>query len=221
MARATRSPAGARRSAVIAAVTAAIARRSMTSITSRIAMRPAQERPQSSPRRTPCRHAVAASAGSVRRPRLFRGSGEGSAPSSVPVLVVTPPPDPGLVAPFGCPVEPLVHAPQAVESARVGGIRVIDDAVLEGERAHARPLTRVSGGVGPGHGRDLPHRPVAAAKLPRALATVVVFDAALALLLLGEPDIEVGVEVGVERGRPRKRPTHPLLVGLQLRERGA
>ena len=43
MARATRSPAGARRSAVMAAVTTAIARRSMTPTTSRIAVRPAQQ----------------------------------------------------------------------------------------------------------------------------------------------------------------------------------
>ena len=43
MARATRSPAGARRSTVMAAVTMAIARRSMTPMTSRIAVRPAQQ----------------------------------------------------------------------------------------------------------------------------------------------------------------------------------
>jgi hypothetical protein len=43
MTRATRSPAGARRSAVMAAVTNAIARRSMTPMTRRIAIRPAQQ----------------------------------------------------------------------------------------------------------------------------------------------------------------------------------
>jgi hypothetical protein len=43
MARATRSPAGARRSMVMAAVTAAITRRSMTPTTRRIAVRPAQQ----------------------------------------------------------------------------------------------------------------------------------------------------------------------------------
>ena len=43
MARATRSPAGARRSTVMAAVTTAIARRSMTPMTRRIAIRPAQQ----------------------------------------------------------------------------------------------------------------------------------------------------------------------------------
>src|SRR5262249_29294593 len=43
IARATRSPAGARRSTVMAVVTRAIARRSMTPMTSRIAVRPAQQ----------------------------------------------------------------------------------------------------------------------------------------------------------------------------------
>ena len=43
MARATRSPAGARRSTVMAAATTAIARRSMTPMTRRITIRPAQQ----------------------------------------------------------------------------------------------------------------------------------------------------------------------------------
>src|SRR5689334_15419846 len=40
----------------------------------------------------------------------------------------------------GCAVEPLVHAPEAIQSAREGGVRVVDDAVLEDERAHAGAL---------------------------------------------------------------------------------
>ena len=36
-----------------------------------------------------------------------------------------------LVAALGGAVEPLVHAPEAVQSARIGGIGVVDDAVLE------------------------------------------------------------------------------------------
>src|SRR5713101_4042159 len=66
MARATRSPAGARRSTVMPAATTAMARRSMTPMTRRIAIRPAQQWLQWSPRRRPCRQAVPASAGSVR-----------------------------------------------------------------------------------------------------------------------------------------------------------
>src|SRR5439155_19550658 len=54
---------------------------------------------------------------------------------------------------------------------------------------------------------------------PRRLAPVVVFDGPLALLLLGERDVEVEVEVPAERGRPGEAPAHPLLVCLQFRER--
>src|SRR3989338_1574657 len=65
--------------------------------------------------------------------------------SALVVLVVAAPPAARLVAPLGCAVEPLVHAPEAVQSARISGIGVVDDAVLERERAHARPLARVCG----------------------------------------------------------------------------
>src|SRR6266478_2887939 len=82
--------------------------------------------------------------------------------SALVVLVVAAPPDARLVAPLGCAVEPLVHAPEAVHTARIGGIGVVDDAVLERERADARPLARVRGHVGSGHGRDLCDRPLAA-----------------------------------------------------------
>ena len=46
------------------------------------------------------------------------------------VLVVAAPPDADLVAPLGRAVEPLVHAPEAVQSARIRGIGVKDDAVI-------------------------------------------------------------------------------------------
>src|SRR5271170_3244232 len=55
------------------------------------------------------------------------------------VFVVAAKPDACLVAPLGGAVEPLVHAPEAVQTARIGGIRVVDDAVLEHERAHSWP----------------------------------------------------------------------------------
>src|SRR6266513_1911479 len=127
-------------------------------------------------------------------------------PSALVVLVVAAPPEARLVAPLGCAVEPLVHAPEAVHSARIGGIGVVDHAVLERERAQARPLARVRGHVGSGRGRE-GDRPLAAGfRDQRRLAPVIVFDAPLALLLLGEPDVEVEVEVAAERGRPWKRP---------------
>src|SRR5438093_5621144 len=97
------------------------------------------------------------------------------------VLVVAAPPDARLVASLRCAVEPLVHAPEAVQSARIGGIGVVDDAILERERAHARPLARVRGDVGSAHGREDDGPLVATlrtlAPLPSRLAPVVVFDA--------------------------------------------
>src|SRR6266446_2700505 len=144
--------------------------------------------------------------------------------SALVVLVVAAPPEALLVAPLGGAVEPLVHAPEAVHSARIGGIGVVDHTFLERERAQARSLARVRGHVGSGRGRELVRRPPAATLLSRAplkhrLALVVVFDAALALLLLGKPDVEVAVEVATERGCPGKRPPHPPLVSLELRQR--
>src|SRR5437667_1231870 len=137
--------------------------------------------------------------------------------SALVVLVVAPPPDARFVAPAWRTVEPLVHAPEAVHSARIGGIGVVDDAILERERAYAGPLARVRGRVGSRHGREH-DRPLAVA-LPGRLAAEVVFDAPLALLLLGESNAEVGVKVADLRGPPGKRTPHPPLVCLQLRER--
>src|SRR5437899_4478879 len=62
--------------------------------------------------------------------------------SSFAVLVVAAPPDACLVPPFWCAVEPLVHSPEAVHSARIDGIGVVDDVVVEHECAHARCLSR-------------------------------------------------------------------------------
>src|SRR5215831_16096092 len=53
------------------------------------------------------------------------------------ILVVAAPPCAFLVASLGGAVEPLEHAPEAVQPARVRGIGVVDDAILERERAHA------------------------------------------------------------------------------------
>src|SRR6478735_1561008 len=70
-----------------------------------------------------------------------------NARSALVVLVMTTPPDARLVAPLGCAIEPRVHAPQRVHPTRIGGIGVVDDAVLAHERAHPRPLSRVGGRV--------------------------------------------------------------------------
>ena len=92
-----------------------------------------------------------------------------------------------------------------VQSARIGGVGVVDDAILQHEGAHARPFARVGRHVGPGHGGALrgAHRvssrdEIAGLSLAiirqRRLAPVIVFDAAVALLLLAEPDVEVGLK---------------------------
>src|SRR3989442_8487519 len=91
------------------------------------------------------RREISSPAVAPRQPRLR---------SALVVLVVAAHPDARLVAPLGCAVEPLVHAPEAVQSARIGRIGVVDDAVLERERAHARPLARVRGHVRSGHGPE-------------------------------------------------------------------
>src|SRR5437667_8753996 len=137
------------------------------------------------------------------------------------VLVVAAPPDARLVASPRGAVEPLVHAPEAVQSARIGGIGVVDVAVLERKRAHAWPLAYVGVHVGSAHGSKLTG-PVGCRSRrylsERLLAFVVVFDA-LALFLLRERSAEVGVEIATDRGRPRKCPAHSPFVRLQLRER--
>ena len=63
--------------------------------------------------------------------------------STLVVLVATAKPESSLVASLGSAVKPLVHFPESVQSTRIGGIGVVDDAILEHERAHARSLARV------------------------------------------------------------------------------
>src|SRR5467141_209215 len=144
------------------------------------------------------RREISSPAVAPRQPRLR---------SALVVLVVAAPPEARLVAPLGCAVEPLVHAPKAVQSPRIGGIGVVDDAVLERERADARPLAHERGRVGSGRGRELGDRPLVAGFLEqRRLAPVVVFDDPLSLLLLGERRVVDKKKAPAARGRPRKRP---------------
>jgi hypothetical protein len=58
--------------------------------------------------------------------------------SALVVLVVATERGTRLVAPTWRAVEPLVHAPEPVQPACVRLVGVVDDAVLERERAHAR-----------------------------------------------------------------------------------
>src|SRR5437899_8555250 len=59
------------------------------------------------------------------------------------VLVVAAPPEAGLVATEWRAVEPLVHAPEAVDPPPVCRVSVVDDTALEHERAHAGPFSPV------------------------------------------------------------------------------
>src|SRR6266850_4624829 len=73
----------------------------------------------------------------LSRPRLIAREISRRHRSALVVLVVAAPPGARLIAPPGCAVEPLVHAPEAVQPARVRRVGVVDDAILERERAHA------------------------------------------------------------------------------------
>ena len=128
------------------------------------------------------------------------------------VLVVPPKPRPRFVSPIRRPVEPLVHSPERVEAARVGGVCVVDDAFGECERAHARRLAGVGGDVGASHSREIACPLRVGCRAERA---VVVVDAAGALLFLGERGVEVVVEIAIQRRGPRERPAHAALVGLE------
>src|SRR3989442_410246 len=155
-----------------------------TIVTAALAAKSSAETPKNAcweARSEAMRREISSPAVAPRQPRLR---------SALVVLVVAAPPGARLVAPLGGAVEPLVHAPEAVQSARIGGIGVVDDAVLEHKGAHARPLARVRGHVGSHHGRELGGISLTAGFRIRvqreAAALVVVFDGPLALLLLGD-----------------------------------
>src|SRR5205823_6243017 len=121
--------------------------------------------------------------------------------SGLVVLVVATPPVGCLVAALGGAVEPLIRAPQAVEAARVGGIGVVDSAVLEHERAHAGLLPNVCGDVGASHGSPFGW-PIGGQacgeRCGRGPWLVIVLVGSRALLLLRRVDIEIGIEVASE-----------------------
>src|SRR5439155_5703984 len=105
---------------------------------------------------------------------------------------------------------------KCVQSARIGGIGVVNDTVFECQRAHAWPLANIRRWIGSAHRRE--SSSAFAGAFPWLLEFVIVFEATLALLLLGEPNVEVGVKITAERRRPRKRPAHSPFVRLKLGE---
>src|SRR5207245_4392607 len=119
---------------------------------------------------------------------------------SLAVLVVAFPPDPRLITSFGCAIEPLVCAPEIVQSARIRRIGVVDDAILEHKGTHTRSLTNVRRRIRSAHScerrspiwcraRELGGFP--SSRPHWRLVTVVVFNAFLALLFLCEPYAEI------------------------------
>src|SRR6266852_4000582 len=137
------------------------------------------------------------------------------------VLVVAAPPEAGLVATEWRAVEPRVHAPEAVNPALVRRVGVVDDAILERERAHAGPFSPVGRPVRSNARRELGDKGtlLAAFRQPQVHRAEVVLDGSRLPLLLGVRHLEVVVEVAVERRRPGEAPAHAPLVRLQFRER--
>src|SRR5262249_44476008 len=66
----------------------------------------------------------------------------------VVLIVATPPHAFFLIAALGSTVEPLVHAPEHVQPARIRGIGVVNGAVFKREPTPARPRTPVPRNLG-------------------------------------------------------------------------
>src|SRR5262245_22580859 len=114
-------------------------------------------------------------------------------------------PHASLVASLGRTIEPLVHAPDAVHTARISGVAVVDDAVLEHEGTHALTFTRIRTHVRACHGSEHSRTGSRHSRLSDdhhgVIAAEVVFGP-FALLLLSERRVEVKIEVAVMRRCP-------------------
>src|ERR1041385_1697814 len=123
------------------------------------------------------------------------------------VFIMSVPPETAVLVPaFGSAIEPLVHSPESVETSGISGVGVINDPVLERERAHAGTFADVGIDVGTGSGCEFGRsfgsgareRGRFAAGFDRRLAAIVVLDS-LALLFFGERDVEIIIEIAAER----------------------
>src|SRR5436189_3842315 len=130
-------------------------------------------------------------------------------------------PDAGFVAAERRTVEPLVHAPEDIDPALVCRVGVVDGAVVEGERTHTGPFAPVGFPAG-AEGRLTPGVPgtLLASRWPEVHLAEVVADGSGLPFLPGVRHVEVVVEVAAKRRCPGEAPAHPLLVGLQFRQRG-
>src|SRR5262245_922068 len=139
--------------------------------------------------------------------RVFMASSSARRSSvAVLVLVVTVEPRQVAFVPAPrCPVEPLPHRPEGVEAPRVSGIRVVDDASLERERAHP--------GLFPG-----PLTPGDVRLFELGLVPVVVLNRRDRRV---DRDVEVVVEPARPRRRPREAPAHAVAIRHELLQRRA
>src|SRR5216684_8331965 len=165
-----------------------------------------------------------ASRGSVRRAQFPIATSpppanfESVAPAVV--LVVAAPPQAGLVATERRAVEPWIHAPEGVYPSLVCRVGLVDQAILQRERAHAGPLSPVGRPVRSDQRRELSDEGILLSLWhPEVNCAEVVLDGTRPPLLLCVRHMEVVVEVAAERRRPGEAPAHPLLVRLQLRKR--
>jgi hypothetical protein len=114
------------------------------------------------------------------------------------------------------------HAPDGVEPSRIGRISMVDAAVLKSEGAHSWPFAQIGRPINSspkyilGFNRAVPRLRLAG-WLPGVLASEVVFDPSVTLLLLRtEADAIVGIEVAANRRRLWEGPSQPTLIRLQL-----
>ena len=138
------------------------------------------------------------------------------------VFVVMTQPKARLVAPLRRAVEPLIHAPKAVEPARIGRVGVVDRRRL---RARMRSCPAVLARTSRHRLRPAP-RPWRPGHLRRGAPAASRGDNctrmfAVPLLQLADRGVEVDVEVAAEGRSPGKRPAHPPFVGLELGDRRA
>src|SRR6266849_522643 len=176
-----------------------------TTVTVALAAKSSAETPKNAcweARSEAMRREISRPAVAPRQPRLR---------SALGVLVVAAPPEARLIAPVGCAVEPLVHAPEAVQPARVRRVGVVHDAVLERERAHAGPFVPVGLPVRTNDARCEFVEPgtFLTSRRPKVHLAEVVLDGSRVPFLLGMRRLEVVVEVAVERRRPGEAPAHP------------
>src|SRR6476646_3101097 len=154
--------------------------------------------------------------------RVLAPAGSWGAYSLSVVFIVAAPPHTGLVAAEWRAVEPRIHAPNGIHAALVGRVGVVDDTVLLREGAQAGPFFAVGRPVRSDAGRDRSDEGILVGLLqPEVDGAEVVLDGSSLPFLICMGHVEVVVEVAISRGRPGKAPAHPLLVGLQFRQRRA